>query len=62
MTTEQRIADAIRVVGLKLEMAIEEGHRSSHIDASDLLEALFAVADELDPPLAEPQMSDQPSD
>ena len=60
MTTEQRIADACRTTGLKLEMSIEAGHRSKEIDPGDLLETLYAIADQLDPPLAEkaaPQLS-----
>jgi hypothetical protein len=49
---EHKIADALRVVALRLENALEEGRRSSRIDANDLLETLLAVADQLDPPLA----------
>ncbi len=49
---EFKIADALRVVALRLENALEEGRRSSRIDANDLLETLLAVADQLDPPLA----------
>ncbi len=49
---EHKIADAFRVVALRLENALEEGRRSSRIDANDLLETLLAVADQLDPPLA----------
>jgi hypothetical protein len=52
MTIEQKIADALRVVALRLERALEEGRRSRHIDANDLHETLLAVADQLDPPLA----------
>ena len=51
MTPEQRVADACRVVALRLEEALERGRRSAHIDAEDLRETLLAVADELDPPL-----------
>jgi len=53
MTTEERVADACRTIGLKLEMAIEARHRSNGIDAGDLLETLYAIADQLDPPQAE---------
>ena len=53
MTTEQKIADAFRVVALRLEDAIERGRRSNQIDASDLLETMLTVADMLDPPLPE---------
>lgn len=58
MTTEERIADAFRAVAIKLETAIDEGHRSARIDAHDLLEMLLALADELDPPLGEPPHRD----
>jgi hypothetical protein len=51
MTSEQKIADALRVVALRLERALEEGRRSNCIDAEDLRETLLAVADELDPPV-----------
>jgi hypothetical protein len=44
------IADAFRIVALRLEQAIESGHRSQHIDAEDLRETLLAVADLLDAP------------
>jgi hypothetical protein len=57
MTTEQKLADALRVVALRLEEAIERGKRSSRIDANDLLETLLAVADQLDPPVGEPVSS-----
>jgi hypothetical protein len=50
-TPEFKIADALRVVALRLENALEEGHRSTRIDANDLLETLLAVADQLDPPI-----------
>tara|TARA_Y100000310_G_scaffold275757_2_gene292463 strand:+ start:916 stop:1110 length:195 start_codon:yes stop_codon:yes gene_type:complete len=44
-------ADAIRHVTAKMQTAIDEGHRSRHIDADDLIEILLAIADVLDPPL-----------
>ena len=44
------VADALREVALAVERAIEEGHRSRSVDAHDLVEALLAVADRLDPP------------
>jgi hypothetical protein len=50
---EQTVANALRVVAMRLENAIEEGRRSTRIDANDLLETLLAVADQLDPPVAE---------
>lgn len=51
MTPEQKVADACRVVALRLEDAIERRRRSNRIDANDLLETLLAIADELDPPV-----------
>ena len=54
MSTEHKIADAFRIVALRLEHAIETGHRSNHIDAEDLRETLLAVADLLDSPAAGP--------
>ena len=56
-TPEFKIADAFRVVALRLENALEEGRRSTRIDANDLLETLLAVADQLDPPVGEPVSS-----
>ena len=52
-TAEHKIADAFRAVALRLENALEAGRRSTRIDAHDLLETLLAIADQLDPPLAE---------
>ncbi len=52
MTPEQKVADAVRVVALRLEEALERGRRSTCFDANDLLETLLSVADQLDPPLA----------
>lgn len=51
MTPEYKVADAFRVVALRLEEAIERGHRSNRFDANDLLQTLLAVADQLDPPV-----------
>ncbi len=48
-TPEQRMADALRLVALRLEHARESGHHSSRIDAHDQLETLLEVAEELDP-------------
>lgn len=50
-TPEQNVADAVRVVAMRLEQALERGKRSNRIDANDLLKALLSIADELDPPL-----------
>jgi len=47
-----QIADAIRNVTATMQQAIDDGHRSRHIDADDVIEVLLAIADELDPPLA----------
>ncbi|MEX0704114.1 MAG: hypothetical protein WD069_18580 [Planctomycetales bacterium] len=49
-TPEHNVADALRVVALRLEVALEAGKRPTRIDAEDLRETLLAVADELDPP------------
>ena len=57
---EHKIADALRVVALRLENALEEGHRSTRIDAHDLLETLLAVADQLDSPISETPESVSP--
>jgi hypothetical protein len=47
-----QIVDAIREVAAAIEREVDEGHRSAQIDAHDLVEALLAVADRLDPPVA----------
>ncbi len=52
MTPEHKIADTIRKVMIAVQNAIEEGYRSSMIEADDLVDVLLAIADELDPPLA----------
>lgn len=49
MTTIHQMADAFRTVALRLERALEEGRRSTRIDANDLHETLLAIADLLDP-------------
>jgi hypothetical protein len=59
-TPEFKIADAFRVVALRLENALEEGRRSTRIDANDLLETLLAVADQLDPPIFEAPEPESP--
>lgn len=51
---EFKIADALRVVALRLEDALERGRRSTRIDANDLLETLLAIADQLDPSVGQP--------
>ena len=52
MTTEQKVADALRTASLRLEAALRQG-RSNQIDAEDFLETLLTIADQLDPPLLE---------
>ena len=47
------LADAIRQVTAKMQTAIDEGHRSRHIDADDLIEIFLAIADRLDAPLGD---------
>ena len=48
-----QVADAIRHVTAKVQQAIDDGYRSRAIDADDLVEVLLAIADELDPPVAD---------
>jgi hypothetical protein len=43
------VADAIRSVAVSMQSALENGERSYMIDASDLLDILLALADQLDP-------------
>lgn len=45
-----QLADAIRNVTAAMQQTIEDGHRSRHIDADDVIEVLLAIADQLDPP------------
>ena len=53
MKTE--IADAIRHATARMPQALETGRRSAHVDAYDVIEALLAIADELDPPCEPPE-------
>lgn len=48
-TTQTDVADAIRDVTVAMQTALDEGRRSTRIDAWDLVEALLAIADRLDP-------------
>lgn len=48
----ESLADVIREVTAAIQQAIADGHRSRAIDADDLVEVLLAIADRLDPPLA----------
>ena len=56
-TTRTEVADAIRDVTAAMQTALDEGRRSTRIDAWDLVEALLAIADRLDPPVRD---SDEP--
>lgn len=51
MTTEQKVADAFRLVAMRLEESLERGRRPNQITADDLLETLLSIADRLDPPV-----------
>lgn len=53
MDSITQVADAIREVTAKMQQAIDAGKRSQHIDAHDLVEVLLAIADGIDPPLAD---------
>ena len=44
-----QVADAVRLVAMRLEDAIERGKTT--ISAEDLLQTLLSIADDLDPPL-----------
>jgi hypothetical protein len=46
------VADALRKVTAVMQTELEDGRRSAHLDANDLIDLLLAVADEIDPPLA----------
>lgn len=50
---ELKIADAIREVTVAMQRAVVDGYHSRTIDADDLVEVLLAIADRLDPPVAE---------
>lgn len=56
-TTQTEVADAIRDVTAAMQTALDDGRRSTRIDAWDLVEALLAIADRLDPPVPD---SDEP--
>jgi len=47
------IANAIREVTAAMQKAIDGGERSSRIDANDLIDILLAIADEIDPLIAD---------
>lgn len=46
------IADALRKITATMQTELEAGRRSTRIDAHDLIDLLLAIADEIDPPLA----------
>ncbi len=48
---EYAIAEALRKVTDAMQMELDRGRRSTHIDANDLIEVLLSIADQLDPPL-----------
>jgi hypothetical protein len=50
-----QLADAIRNVTATMQTELEAGRRSTHIDAHDLIDLLLAIADQIDPPLADAQ-------
>lgn len=50
-TTQTDVADAIRDVTAAMQTSLDKGQRSTRIDAWDLVEALLAIADRLDPPV-----------
>lgn len=56
-TTPTEVADTIRDVTAAMQTALDEGRRSTRIDAWDLVEALLAIADRLDQPVP---ASDEP--
>lgn len=53
-----QVADAIRKVTAQMQQALDTGRRSQHVDAYDLIEALLAIADTLDPPFPD---ADEPN-
>ena len=46
------VVDSLRIVATKMRRAVGRGRRSRAIDADDLVEALYEVADELNKILA----------
>ena len=47
---EPHIADAIRKVVATMAKAVDDGQRSSAIDAEDLMDVLLSIADAIDSP------------
>jgi hypothetical protein len=58
MNPELKLADTIRNVTIAMPQAIDEAHRSRVIDADDLVEVLFAIADQLDLPVRSEDQND----
>jgi hypothetical protein len=54
-TTKTHVADAIRYVTAAMQKEINNGDRSTEIDADDLIDVLLAIADEIDPPFSPPE-------
>jgi hypothetical protein len=52
MTTETKaeylVADAIRIVSLRVMKELQRGERAAMIDTNDLIEILLTIADELE--------------
>ncbi len=57
-TPELKFADAIREVTAAMQKTIDDGYRSRMKDADDLVDVLLAIADRLDPSVAEPPVPD----
>jgi hypothetical protein len=51
MCVEHKLADALRVVAMRLEDAIERGYLGRNLTPNDLRETLLSIADQLDPPV-----------
>ena len=47
---EPHIADAIRKVVATMAKAVDDDHRSTKIDAEDLMDVLLSIADAIDNP------------
>lgn len=47
----EQLADAIREVTAAIQIELETGRRSTHIDANDLIDILLSIADKIEPPL-----------
>lgn len=47
-TPEMKVVDAIRGAVIDLQVLIDEGKRSTHFDAEDVMEILLNIAEELE--------------